>query len=154
MDCKMENAAYSFVRIECLALQGACQSVLVLLFRLVAIPFMPFVLMVVKWSLAKGMMPWWKRTLMIPFWFFQGIVYALVSPFHFFFSMLSDTVEICRFEWENRWRTGVPKRQDGHPLDIRPPEELARDDLYTTLGVIADYNEEARRYGQGIDIDL
>ena len=48
----------------------------------------------------------------------------------------------------------MPKRQDGHPLDIRPPEELARDDLYTTLGVIADYNEEARRYGQGIDIDL
>lgn len=139
MDCRMENAAFTFVRIEALALQGICRSIVLSLLLLLAIPFVPFVIVVSQWMLAKGEMPWWWRVLMVPFWLAKGIMFALVSPWVYFGSVMVDTRDICRYEWANRWRSGVPKNPKGHPLEILPPETKAMEDANITLGVMADY---------------
>ena len=148
MDTIPESAATTLVRIEVIVLQGILRAVLLSVAGIVLMPIAPFVVTVMRFRVAK--MPWWWRTLMIPYWFSLGILLAVIAPFSALWRGLSDTIGIAAVEWRERWRNGVAKYPDGRPMLIPTVEQERLVDVAITKSVIEDYNEEARQHGQGI----
>ena len=60
---------------------------------------------------------------------------------------------IVEVEWKTRWLTGQPKKPSGHPIPVDGEISEEQKGLAAIRSVVRDYNEEARSYGQGIDID-
>ena len=148
MDTIPESAATTLVRIEVIVLQGILRAVLLSVAGIVLMPIAPFVVTVMRFRVAK--MPWWWRTLMIPYWFSLGILLAVIAPFSALWRGLSDTMGIAAVEWRERWRNGTAKYPDGRPMLIPTVEQERLVDVAITKSVIEDYNEEARQHGQGI----
>jgi len=149
MDCKQENAAISFVRIECLAIQGALRSILMFAVMVAAIPVIPFMATGLHWRMAREL-PLWRKLCLMPLWFMKGIGLALASPILAAITTTAETIEMCRAEWDNRWRYGTAKHLDGTAMDIQDDESREGFEADITRGVIIDYNGEARQHGQGI----
>ena len=150
MDCKMENAARSLVRIETLALQGIARSLFLFVIGIVVIPFMPFVAVCVRF--ANASFSKWRRVLCIPHWFVLCVILAVYAPFAALFRTWHDTIDICRQEWRTRWTCGQPKKLDGTP--VAPPSEYDRrvTDIAYTFSAIRDYRKEAEECGQHIEL--
>lgn len=152
MDCKLEPAARSLMRIEVLAAQGIVRSIVLFLIGVLISPFYPLFYVVGRFVSTRLLMPWWKRVVFIPAWMFLGVVIAIVSPFGALWNTISTTVSICRLEWVNRWLASEPKNPDGSPMYIPTERERQLMDFANTYSVLRDYNEEAKEHGQGIDI--
>lgn len=148
MDSVSESAATTFARMEVLAMQGVLRAGVVFLAGVVAMPFAPFALTAVRAS-QKGE-SWRKKLLCLPAWFFWGIAIAILAPFSSALSVLSATRTMVAVEWRERWRCGTALRPDGSPMRIPTEEEKRAVDAAVTLSVLRDYNDEARRHGQGI----
>ena len=148
MDTIPESAARTLVRIEVLVLQGITRAVLLFCIGVLVMPIAPFVVTIARFGYAK--MPWWKRFLMLPLWLLLGFVLAVIAPFTALWKGLSETRAIAVVEWKQRWRNGTAKHLDGRPMVIPTPEEERQLDVAITKSVIDDYNDEARRHGQGI----
>lgn len=154
MDCKLENAARTLVRIEILILQGLLRGIAVFLTEVCLIPTVPLLVAILRIMETQGRLNLPTRLLLISKWtLVDGLWIALSSPFRSIANTICDTVEIVRVEWNTRWMHGEPKRPDGHPLDIRSADDEARMGMAATLSVVRDYNAEARMYGQGLPID-
>lgn len=149
MDCRPEKAARSLVRIECIILQGILANFVMAVFGMIAIPFVPFAFCMDRWRAAR--VGWFGKAIRVPLWFCAGAVVALLNPVVGFVRGIRSIGEVARVEWSNRWMAAHPKRPDGRPLPIRTAEEQNRIDEAVFMGVIRDYNDEARSYGQGID---
>ena len=152
MECKMESAARTAIRMEVLYLQGLLRAVFLFLLEVSAMPFIPFMLTFGIWVSNRKEMPWWKRTALIPVWFVGGIFYALLMPFTDFWTGIVQTYEVLKVEWALRWTTGVPKMPDGSPARILTEKEQRYLEAARMYGVLKDYNEEAQEHGQGVDI--
>ena len=113
MDCRCENAAYSLVRVETLLLQGLLRGCFLFIFGVAAIPITPFIVGYLKCKAEWGGLSPWRRLLRIPNWIVVGCLYAFLIPLGAFATSIADTIQICRAEWDNRWRTGIPKNPDG-----------------------------------------
>lgn len=151
MDCKCEIAARTFIRIEALLLQGLMHGILIAVFGVLAIPIFPFAYAAARWQVsAHGFV---TRFCLVPLWFAMGVIRAVTVPFSVAGRTVSSLSEIARAEWETRWMTGMPKKPDGHPLKLETDDERGLKDFAYTVGVIRDYNAEAREYGQGLPID-
>lgn len=153
MDCKTENAVRTFLRIEVIILQGLLQGVFLSLIGVCLIPFVPFIVAFTRWRVERNRLKWHTRVMLTPMWMLSGFFFGLANPIGILFKAIADVKEIARVEWENRWRLGQPKKPNGHPLPIRTPEDQERLDAAVMMGVVEDYNEEAKSYGQGIDFD-
>ena len=148
MDTIPESAATTLVRIEVIVIQGILRAVLLAVAGIVLMPIAPFVVTVMRFRVAK--MPWWWRTLMIPYWLSLRILLAVMAPFSALWRGLADTIGIAAVEWRERWRNGIAKYPDGSPMLIPTVEQERLVDVAITKSVIEDYNEEARQHGQGI----
>ena len=150
MDCKTESAARSAIRIEAIVLQGIAHGLFLFAIGVLTAPLVPFVFMFGRTRANFGK---WTRVLCSPFFFAAGCLFALVNPFVVLLGNLKDVLGVAKVEWETRWMAGQPKKPNGHPLAVRSDEERELDELAVTVGVIKDYNAEAREYGQGLPID-
>lgn len=151
MDCKLEPASRTLLRIECLSLQGCVKGLLCFIRDILFAPFVPFVVMAMRWRVAKARRGIVMRLLLFPWWFLIGCFMAVATPFMRLWFMLKDIVSVCDAEWQNRWTASTPKMPDGHPYPIEDAADR-NSDLAVTLGVLKDYNEEAKRFGQGMNI--
>jgi len=151
MDCKLEPAARTLLRIECLMMQGFLKGLLSSILSVLFTPFIPFVVMGGRWRMATERRGFLMRLLICPWWLLIGIGMAIATPFLRLWHCYRDVVDVCEAEWVNRWEASVPKMPDGHPYPIEDAADR-NSDLAVTLGVLKDYNEEAKRFGQGIDI--
>lgn len=148
MDTIPESAATTLVRIEVLVLQGVLRTAILSASGVLLIPFAPFLMLLVRCR--DSGLPWWKRGLMLPFWFIIGFLIALMAPFSALWKGLADTARIVCVEWTERWRNGTAKYPDGRQMLIPTAFHEHLVDVAITKGVIADYNQEARQHGQGI----
>lgn len=150
MDCKLENAARSMVRIECLLLQGFLYGVWRAVCAVLFMPFIPYVYLVSRFLGFAPTGRWLVRIVLIPYWIVVGIMVAVVSPFKQFWKVIADMWYVTRSEWVNRWRASTPKKPNGKPLYIMDDYERTMLDYAVIESVIKDYNAEAKFYGQGI----
>lgn len=138
MDCKLECASRTLLRIECIELQGFLH----LLFRIVksvlAIPLIPFVRVIE--GLFNRSKRWYWRIVLMPVWFSSGLMIAIFSPFRIVFYTIRDMSVVARAEWYNRWRASTPKLPNGRPLYIMSDAEELILDEKITQDVIRDYN--------------
>ena len=148
MDVKPESAAKTLVRIEVLAMQGLVRAVLLFLFGACTIPAVPVILAITRWRQMQA--AWWKKAVRIPAWGLVGMLLGVAAPFVAFWRGIADTGHMAVREWKGRWRNGIAKYLDGRPMVIPTLEQQQRLEAAITRGVIADYNAEARRHGQGI----
>lgn len=139
MDCKPESAVKTCLRIELLILQGLLLGIGLFLVGVLAMPFVPFAVVVNRWRLHIGKIVFLKRLLLMPIWFVSGMAISMINPFGILFNTFSDTIGICIMEWLNRWTTGKPKRPNGHPLRIRSEKEIEASNVAIAQGVMADY---------------
>ena len=153
MDCRLEPAARTFARIELLSVQGFLYGLCRVMLSIVAIPIVPFAVAARIFGFRRNNMRVWTRIAMLPVWLLYGAVYAVCSPFGMLVSTVMDIRDVAKVEWRNRWTASVPKMPDGHPARILSAEEREFLDMAVTIGVIRDYNEEAKQYGQGVDIN-
>ena len=137
MDCRLESAARTLVRIECLALQG----ILKILFSLLSIPFIPFLYVFVRAIETKGILKLWKRILLSPCWLLQGIAFAVISPFSIVWSNISLLKTVIWAEWVNRWTASIPKQPNGRPMEILSDYEKQYLDKAIAERVLKDYEE-------------
>lgn len=152
MDRKIESEVQTLLRIEVLFGQGLLRGLSLAALGVLLIPFVPFVWTSERWRAARGMIGRIRRAMFILPWFVIGIVFAVFAPFGMFAKAMADTIEIVRAEWKGRGIIGSPKTPDGKPLVIRSAEDKAKLDAAIRETVIEDYNEEAKEYGEGIDI--
>ena len=148
MDCKLESAALSLMRIECIAIQGVLSGFINGILSVLAMPFIPFTY---SWRRARET-GGFKGIAMFPLFFVFGIWVALSSPFRVLIGNVRSLCGVARTEWANRWMASIPKKPNGRPLYIPTAEEDALLDAAIFRSVIRDYNEEAKRHGQGLDI--
>lgn len=144
---KQENAAKTLMRIEAIILQGLLMGLFLFAMGIALMPFMPFVVMIRRWRAAKS------RIALLPVYFVSGCLYAAVAPFGVLVKTIADLRTVVAVEWATRTLEGQPKKPNGQPLRLPTDEERAMIDLAYTIGVIRDYNGEAREYGQGLPID-
>ena len=152
MDCRLECAARTIVRMECIAIQGMVHGLFNAVLSVFAMPCVPFFYVWGRMATQTGNAAWLKRIALSPIWLLCGIWFAFWTPIMLLVRTIADMVVVLRAEWVNRWMSGIPKNLDGTPMDIPTEEEQAILDAVIQRSVIRDYNEEAKRYGQGIDI--
>lgn len=150
MDCKMENAAVSVVRIEALVLQGMVSGLLSAAVSVLTIPLNAFVLVGGNFRRTKRAISLWGRLARTPLWLLDGLAYSLLAPFVKIIKAIVDSVDVAQVEWNSRWTSGTPKLPNGHPAPILSEEEKMERDAAITMSVIEDFNEEAAEFGQGL----
>jgi hypothetical protein len=153
MDCKHESAVKTCLRIDTLVIQGFLYGVFLSLVAVVLIPFSPLLVAIARWRAERGRIRRLVRVMLLPLWMAWGLLFGLVNPFRVFYKSMVEVREVARMEWANRWTTGTPKKPNGHPLRVRSEEEKERIGASITMGVVVDYNDEAREHGQGIDLE-
>lgn len=132
-------------------MQGLLFGLFLSCIAFVLIPIVPFIVAIARWRAERKRLAWLTRVLLLPMWLLSGFVFGLINPFGILFKSLVDVRDVVRIEWANRWMTGLPKKPSGHPLKVRSDEERERLDAAIAMGVVEDYNDEAREHGQGID---
>lgn len=150
MDCKTESAARSAIRIEAIVLQGIAHGLFLFAVGVLTAPLVPCVFVFGRTRANFGKL---TRVLCSPFFFAAGCLFALVNPFVVLLGNLKEVWDVAKVEWETRWMAGQPKKPNGHPLAIPTEDEMEAREMGFALGVIKDYNAEAREYGQGLPID-
>lgn len=153
MDCRLEPAARTFARIELLSVQGFLHGFCRVMLSIVSIPMVPFAVAARIFGFRRNNMRVWTRIAMLPVWLLYGAVYAVCSPFGMLAKTAMDICDVAKVEWMNRWTASVPKMPDGHPATILSAEDREFISMAVTVGVIRDYNEEAKQYGQGIAVN-
>ena len=148
-----ENTVKTLLRIEAIIIQGILMGLLLFAIGVALIPFVPFSVVHKRWKAHRGDRRTFRRVLNSPFWFVSGCLYALLSPIGILWKTVSDLRTVVAVEWAMRMLEDEPKKPNGHPLELPTPDERARRALAHTMGVIRDYNGEARTCGQGLPID-
>ena len=141
MDCKLEPASRSLLRIECLLLQGMFKGILCFIRDMLLIPIVPFVVIAMRWrmeSVRRGIV---LRLMLCPWWFLIGCFTAVATPFMRLWNALKDIVAVCDAEWQNRWTASTPKTPDGHPYQIEDEDVWNSRDIAVLMGVLRDYEE-------------
>lgn len=149
MDCKPESAIFPLMRIECLLVQGIVHMVVCLATSILFIPLTPFVFMALFWIRSEEKTRA-RKFVRLPLWFIRGCLIALSLPFRVLYKSVKSLFIIPWAEWENR--SGTPKKPNGKPLEDMSADERKMLDAAIYCSVIKDYNEEAKRHGQGFDI--
>lgn len=151
MDCKHESAVRTLIRIEALAIQGVLYSAVVFCLAVIAIPLVPFSTAVSGWRHLSN--PAIKHKLIrLPLWFGFGILAALSTPFILLAQSIRNIWQVSKTEWVTRWTTGLPKRADGKPAYVLSQRDKDAIDLAVTVGVLKDYNEDAKALGDGLPL--
>ena len=140
MDCKLEHASRSLVRIEVILLQGLFHALVSSVALIMAIPIVPFCLTYVRMSNEKGKGTI-EKMIIIPWWFIQSILIAVTAPILNMVDSYVSMKEVARMEWTNRWRASHPKKPNGHPL-IRQEGEREFLDRAVEISVLNDYGEK------------
>lgn len=155
MDCKLEPTPRTLVRIECLVLQGIFHSIIRILWSFVSIPFTPpmFVLFMMGNVKARPTGLWgWIKSLFV--WFIQGCGIAACAPAVVIYESIISLYRIPKMEWDQRWKGSIPKKPNGEPLEILSDEDRMIQDAAIAYSVLKTYNEEAKQYGEGIDMEM
>jgi hypothetical protein len=150
---KKENAAKTLVRIEAIILQGVFMGLLLLAMSIVIVPAVPFAVGFNRWVVAAPHTHFLTRFLMMPLWMLSGCLLAVMMPIRIVARTLDDIKNIAAMEWAMRKLPDEAKKPNGHPLKMPSIDERRARDIAQTIGVIKDYNGEARMHGQGLPID-
>lgn len=139
MDCKLEMAARSLVRIEVLALQGLLYCVVSSLMAVLQMPWLPFREILNRAVTIRGRVVWLKCLLVVPVWFAVGVCKAVANPIMVAYDVLIRIGKVVQAEWENRWMASIPKKLNGCPMKIPTPLDRAILDEVIEQSVIRDY---------------
>ena len=140
MDCKLENAIRTLLRIEAILFQGFVRGVFSSIMLILSIPVAPFCLTYLRFKQSKVALGRIRRFLMIPLWFIQSFVISLMAPIMNILSMAISMKDVAMVEWVNRWMASTPKKPNGHPLDMDENEKEFLDRAVME-SVLHDYGE-------------
>ncbi len=150
---KREKAAKTLVRMEAIAIQGVLMGAAQTMLAMLLMSFAPFVIAGRRWRAETKERNLAVCVLMLPLWFVAGGLFAVTMPLVALASAASDLRAVMRVEWASAVEDGQPLSPSGHPVELPDPDLRAALDADCTLGVIRDYNAEARVFGQGLPID-
>lgn len=151
MSIRPESVIRTLLRIEAIVAQGVLNSLVMFLGGVILLPIMPFVLWVKQWKIDAG--GFFRKLFKSPLWLLIGIVDAIIIPFIALGKTLANIKPVVEVEWKTRRMIGQPRKPNGKPYIPPTKEERERQDLAVTVGVIKDFNDEAREYGQELPID-
>lgn len=137
MDCRMESAAVSLLRIEAIVIQGLTRALLMFAIGMLSIPAVVLVLLFVRIRVGKG--SFIRKVASLPFGFLISIAIAVAAPFADVWRNVALTKTIARAEWKERWRYGSFKTLDGNEASIPTEEERAAEKVEFARQVVADY---------------
>lgn len=149
MDCKLEHASRTLVRIEAIEAQGIVRNFLTFPMMVLMIPITPFLITRHRYMEEKDKLSWLKMILFIPCWFVFSILIAFTIPFQFIADSVLSLWMVAKFEWNTRWAASNPKKPNGEP--IAPFEMMDKRQIDETVfeSIVKDYPEEAETYLNG-----